>query len=224
MIKSVRIFLLVALLLPVCLVAQTSDAGGIGAIGLTADIAPSLSASLSQEVRFNQNLTNFDRAVTTLGVDYTLIRKLLKVGVDYDFMCYNQINYFEIRHRASLGFEGQQKVNEFNFKLRTKLQSTWRDETLGDYKFNPKYVWRNKLECSYTIFGSPVKPFASAEIFCPLNGANGFYMDGYRFIGGAKYRTSEHTTFEFMLRYDQEIQQANPKRILYGGLGWYYSF
>lgn len=223
MIKPAHILLLIVLLLPVGLFSQISDIGGIGSVNLSADIGPSLNASLSQEVRFNQNFSNFDRAVTTLGVDYTLIRKLLKVGVDYDFMCYNQINFFEIRHRASLALEGQQKLDDFGFKLRTKMQSTWRDETLGDYKFNPKYVWRNKLECTYSIFGSPVKPFLSGEIFCPLNSPHGFFMNGYRIIGGAKYRTSERTTLEFLLRYDQDIQQANPKSILYGGFGWYYT-
>jgi hypothetical protein len=220
--KSILIVCLLALS-PVALLAQTSDAGGIGTIGLSKDIGRLLSASVSQEVRFNQNFTSFDRSLTSLEFDYTLIRNLLKVEAGYDFIYQNQVDYYEFRHRAGLGLSGQLKMYSFNFKLRTKVQSTWRDELRGDYKFNPKYVWRNKLECSYTIFGSPVKPFASAEVFSPLNSAAGFYMDGYRATIGAKYRTSAHVTWEFLLRYDHDIQQANPKSIFYTGVGWYYN-
>jgi hypothetical protein len=209
-------------LFPVALFGQTSDAGGIGAISVSKDFGRFVTASASQELRFNQNYTNFDRSLTSVGLDYTILSKLLKAEAEYDFICQNQIGYFEIRHRVALGLSATAKSYSFYFKLRTKLQSTFRDETRGDYKFNPKYVWRNKFECSYTIFGSPVKPFASAEVFCPLNSVHGFFMDGYRATAGVKYRTSAHVTWEFLLRCDQEIQQANPKRIFYTGVGWNY--
>jgi hypothetical protein len=216
------LFLILASVFPALLFAQSIDAGAIGTIGVTKDIGRFMTANASQELRFNQNLTSFDRSLTSLGLDYDLIRKLLKAEIEYDFIYKNQIDYYEVRQRASLGLSTQVKFNSLNFKFRTKAQSTWRDETRGDYKFNPKYVWRNKLECTYTIFGSPVKPFVSGEVFCPLNGSNGFFLDGYRAIAGAKYRTSAHTTLEFQVRFDQEIQQASPKSIFYGGIGWYY--
>ena len=224
MVKLVKPILVgcILALFPVALFGQTNDVGGIGAINVSKDLGRFMTASASQELRFNQNYMNFDRSLTSVGLDYTLISKLLKAEAEYDFIYQNQIDYFEFRHRAALGLSGTMKSYSFNFKLRTKVQSTWRDETRGDYKFNPKYVWRNKLECSYTIFGSPVKPFASAEVFCPLNSSHGFYMDGYRATVGARYRTSAHVTWEFMLRCDQEIQQANPKRVFYTGVGWCY--
>lgn len=225
MIKSCQrfLFLLITLFASVFMYAQTSDAGAIGSVDISTDIGPLMSANVSQEIRFNQNLTSFDRSMTSLGLDYSLIRKVLKAELGYDFIYQNQINLYEFRHRASFALAAQYKLDSYSFQLKTKAQSTWRDESRGDYKFNPKYVWRNKLECTYTIFGSPVKPFVSGEVFCPLNGGNGFYMNGYRAIMGAKYRTSAHTTLEFMIRYDQDIQQSNPKSIVYGGFGWNYT-
>ncbi len=110
----------------------------------------------------------------------------------------------------------------WELELRTKGQATLRDETKGDYKYNPKYVWRNQLELSYTIFGSPLKPYISAEIFCPLQSKYGFYMDGFRAILGLKYRVSQRNSIDFRLRFDQDIQQANPLSMVYGVVGWNY--
>jgi len=207
---------------PHFLSAQTNDAGAIGSLSVSKDIGRNMGATVEQEFRFNQNISSFDRSLTSVGVDYSIIKKLLKAEANYDLIYQRQDTYFEFKHRASASLSAQMKYNSFGFKLRTRGQSTWRDESRGDYKFNPKYVWRNKLECEYTIFGSPVKPFVSGEIFCPINGANGFFMDGYRAVIGAKYRTSARTTLEFLLRYDQEVQVSNPKTMLYGGVGWNY--
>lgn len=222
--KVFPILLLVSIgwITPIFSFAQTRDLGVIGSLALSKDFGRSWSTKVEQELRFNQNLSTFDRSLTSIGVDYSLIRKLLKVGVDYDFICQRQNEYFEIRHRSSVAFATSVSYSSFDFEFRTRAQATWRDETRGDYKFNPKYVWRNKLECSYTIFGSPIKPFLSGEIFCPLNSENGFYMDSYRATLGLKYRISLHTSLQFLLRYDQDVQQPNPKSILYAGVGWNY--
>lgn len=224
MLKIIRIIIFAFLIwaYPGFLTAQTSDAGAIGTLSLSKDLGRRLGATVEQEFRFKQNVSSFDRSLTSVGVDYTIIKKLLKAEVNYDFIYQRQDTYFEFRHRGSASLSAQTKYDAFGFKLRTRAQSTWRDENRGDYKFNPKYVWRNKLECEYTIFGSPVKPFVSGEVFCPLNSGNGFFMDGYRAVVGAKYRLSSHTSLEFMLRYDQDVQVSNPTSILYGGIGWSY--
>lgn len=202
--------------------AQSNDIGAIASISLLKDISEKWDAKLEQEFRFNNNLTLFDRSLTSIGLNYSIIRKLLAVELDYDFIQQRQNEYFELRQRSSVALSIQKKVNAFELELRTRGQAIWRDESRGDYKFNPKYVWRNKLECTYTIFGSPVKPFISAEMFCPLNTASGFYMDGVRATTGFKYRINQRTSMSFLVRYDQDIQQANPKSAFYGGVGWNY--
>jgi len=224
MAKIFPILLLISigLVLPGFLFAQTSDMGGIGSLSLSTDLGRSWDAKLEQELRVNQNFRMLDRSLTSIGVDYTIIKKLLKASLDYNFIYQRQNEFYEIRHRSSAALAAQLSISSFDLELRTKGQATWRDESKGDYKFNPKYVWRNKLECAYSIFGSPLKPFLSAEIFCPLNSENGFYMDSYRVIAGAKYKFSKHISLEAFLRYDQDIQQPNPHNIVYGGIGWNY--
>lgn len=222
----ILIFALCAFLVPTHSLAQTSDAGAIGTIGLTAKIGRNLGAKVEQEVRFNQNVTSFDRSLTSVGLDYTLIKKVLKAQVDYDFIYQSQfkkeIHFYEIRHRASAALAVSHNLNAFEFELKTRGQGVWIEETVKTYKVNPRLIWRNKIECAYTIFGSPLKPFVSAEVFCPLNNERGFYMDGFRLVAGAKYRISTHVSIQPFVRYDQDIQQKNPKQMMYGGFGWTY--
>jgi len=206
-----------------CLVqGQTKDIGAIGSFSLSKDFGRIWSVKMEQELRFNKRLTTYDRSLTSIAVDYSFFRKAMKASLDYDFIHQRQNEIFEFRQRSSFSLSAKYDIDAFEFEFRTRGQSTWRDEKRGDYKFNPKYVWRNKLECAYKIFGSPVKPFISSEIFCPLNSVHGFFMDGYRFTLGAKYRINIRTSMSFLVRYDQDVQQANPKGILYGGLGWNY--
>jgi len=219
---QILLLIIVGSVAPVFSFAQTSDIGAIGSLSVSKDIGRSWGAKVEQELRINQNLGTFDRSLTSAALDYSIISKTLKAAIDYDFIYQNQIDYFEFRHRTSASLTAQKSFHSFNLELRTRGQATFRDESRGDYKFNPKYVWRNKLECTYTIFGSPIKPFISGEVFCPLNSEHGFYMDGYRAVLGAKYRVTKQTSLQFLFRYDQDVQQANPKSMFYAALGWNY--
>lgn len=202
--------------------AQTSDFGAIVSVGLNKKINYKLTAKFEQELRFDNNLRSFDRTLTSVGLDYALIRKVLKAQVDYDFINKNQQDYYQIRQRASLALCYTKAVNSLEFDFKTRAQGMWRDERRGDYKINPRLFWRNKVECTYNIFGSPLKPFASAEVFCPLNSRNGFYMDGCRLVAGAKYRFTSRISTQLYFRYDAVIQEAYPIQLFYTGVAWTY--
>jgi hypothetical protein len=204
------------------LIAQSPDLGLITSMSLSKNIGRDLGVKFEQELRFNQNLTAYDRSLTSIKLDYSIFRKLIMAEIEYDFVHQRQTDIFEFRHRTSLGLSTFIEYNSLEFEFRTRGQATWRDENRGDYKFNPKYVWRNKLECAYKIFGSPLKPYISGEVFCPVNSPYGFYMDGFRIAAGAKYRINSRNSIQLFVRYDQDVQQPNPKAIMYGGVGWNY--
>ena len=196
----ILLLVLVGILFPSFSFAQSNDIGAIGSISLSKDFGEKWDAKIEQEFRFNNQLTVFNRSLTSIGVNYLIIRNILTAELDYDYIQQRQNDYFELRQRSSVALSTQKKISAFELELRTRGQAIWRDESRGDYKFNPKYVWRNKLECVYTIFGSPLKPLISAEIFCPLNGTNGFYLDGIRVTTGLKYRINQRTSMSFLLR------------------------
>jgi hypothetical protein len=64
--------------------AQTSDFGTIGSVSISKDFGRSWSAKAEQEIRFNQNSSLYNRSMTTIGLDYSLLKKVLKAELDYD--------------------------------------------------------------------------------------------------------------------------------------------
>lgn len=224
--KRTIILLVFFLFFTTAIFAQLHDAGGIGCIGVSKNIGNFTKLGLEQELRFDRGLSSLQRSATSLSADFTIVRRLLKAEIDYS-LHYRRENekQYEYRHRFSAGFVVQQRYARFIFKLRTRGQATLRNENRGDYKYNPKYVWRNRLQIEYNIRKSPFRPYVSAEIFCPINSDYGFFMDAYRIVAGTTYSLSKRSELDFQIRYDQDIQVASSSpNILYGGVGWSYSF
>lgn len=203
--------------------AQLSDFGTVGTISLSKDIYRNVGVSVEQELRFDQLSTSLNRSATSFGVDFALVRRFVSAQIDYDLL-YRRNNdaFYEFRHRSSLGLLVQYKCSGFNYRFRTRMQTTYKIENHGGKTFYPRYVWRNKLELRHPIFGSPLAPYLYGEMFCPINSIDGFYMDGYRVVLGTRYKVSKRNDIDFQLRFDQKIQQANPKNILYCCVGWDY--
>lgn len=222
--KYIFLVLLFCAVIPVGVVGQLQQVGGIGSFSLSKEFGPNLELGAEQEFRFDRNFTSLSRSSTSIGADYVIVRKILRAQLNYD-LHYRRNNdeRYEFRHRVSAGFLTQQKVGRFNFRWRTRMQMTYRNENTGDYSYNPKYVWRNRLEVNYDIRKSPFRPYVSAEAFCPLNSDYGFFMDSYRLIAGMKYDVNRQNSLNVSLRFDQDIQQAKPENILWLNVGWSYS-
>lgn len=208
----------------VSLCAQLSDVGTLASISLSKDLNRYMGATVEQELRFDQLSTSLNRSATSIGADISLIRRILRAQFDCDLLYRkNKDTSYEFRHRSSIGLLAQYKYNSLNYRLRTRMQATLRDENRGDYKFNPVYVWRNRFELRYDIFGSPFTPYLYGEMFCPVNTSYGFFMDGYRISFGTKYKVSKRSDIDFQLRFDQKIQHPDPENILYCCVGWNYN-
>ncbi len=202
--------------------SQTQDAGGIASLAVSKSYGRNWGFKLEQEFRFNQNYSTYNRATTSLKATFNFLPKLLKAEGEYALIHQNRISYCEIRQRGSFGLSGKIEFRPFDISFTSKVQSTWRDNRTGYYKFNPKYVWRNKLECAYTIFGSPFKPYISGEVFYPVNTQYGAFIDGVRGIIGGEYRLNRRSSIELFYRIDQDIQKSNPLTMHYTGIGWQY--
>jgi hypothetical protein len=97
------------------LCAQTSDFGIRFGAELSKKLTKKIELQLEEEVRFNQNVSAFDRSMTTLGGSYAL-NKMFKAGLFYTYICANNQNdgYYESRHRLGGRIQAAQKVNRFN--------------------------------------------------------------------------------------------------------------
>ena len=200
--------------------AQIGDFGAIGEVKFSKELSRVVEISVGQELRFNQFATSLSRSATSLESDITIIDKVLRANFEYKLLFNRENGIYETRHRTSAGLLMLYNYNQFKFRLKTRLQSTYRDVETGEFKFNPRYVWRNNLELRYDIFGSRFTPFAYAESFCRLNSINGFYLNSFRLGAGTKYRLSQFNTLNLELRFDQDIQVPNPDNIVNLNVGW----
>jgi hypothetical protein len=179
---------------------------------LTKDLNRFFSLGMEEEVRLIDNNIGFDRNITSLGLDYSLFDKRVKVGAYYAFIyLYNNDYLFEPRHRYYFNLSYKQPLGAFTLSWRGRLQGTCRDENRGEYKINPKYIMKNKFEAEYTIFGSPWKPYLSCDLSTSLNDpVLGYELGRTRYQGGVSWRLDRTTYLDFFLRYDRYLSGKDP--------------
>lgn len=202
--------------------AQTFDTRGLLGAEYEMKIMKGWHWGTEAEVRFDQNFTHYDRLKLSVGTDYTFWKKRVKVGVAYDFLNYQQEDYFENRHRVGLRLSYTQKFQQCKISYRALFQSTFRDERRGDYKFNPKTYMRNRLAFTYNFPSQPLKLYASEEFWWRLYHPENKIIDATRTIVGVEYDINKHQSLDFYLSMDDEVQVSNPKHTL--SLGVVYSY
>ena len=224
MLKYWVFIVLLLLSLPLLGQERETDAGGIFSVQLNKDLNKRTSISLDEEVRLLSNNTGFERFTSGVGIEYNIIKKL-KAGVFYNFMyMYNNNFLYEIRHRYYVNLSYKQKIDrKISLTLRTRFQGTNRDETRGEYKTNPKYVLRNKLEADYNIPGSRWNPCFSVEATNSLNDPLGNEIYRLRFQGGTTWRLDRTTYLEFFVRWDEYTVMPDP-RVVWIGVGYIAKF
>ncbi|MDR1809020.1 MAG: DUF2490 domain-containing protein [Prevotella sp.] len=170
-----------------------------------------------EEVRLLDNEVHFDRSVTTVGIDYSLFDRKLKLGAYYAFLyLYNSDRYFEPRHRYYFNVSYKESFEPFTFSWRGRVQGTCRDESTGEYKINPKYVMKNKFQVDYAIWGRPWTPFISCDLYNDLNNPKGNYLTRIRYQAGVSWRLNRTDYLDFFARYDHELDRRDPLRFSVG--------
>ncbi|MDR1683797.1 MAG: DUF2490 domain-containing protein [Candidatus Symbiothrix sp.] len=175
---------------------------------------------VEDEVRFLDNSIGFERNITTLGLDYSLLNRKLKIGTYYAFLyLYNNDRLFEARHRYYFNLSYKESIDQWTFSWRGRWQFTHRDENHDEYKINPKQVLKNKFQIEYSILGKPWEPFISCDLYNDLNNPKGNYLTRIRYQGGATWRLNQTDYMDFFARYDHYLDAREPA-ILSFGLGW----
>jgi hypothetical protein len=176
-----------------------------------------LSLSIEEEARLISNNTGFDRSVSSLGANYTLIDKKLKTGIYYAFIyLYNNDYLYEPRHRIYLNVLYKETFEPFVFSWRGRMQSTYRNENRGTYRVNPKYILKNRLQAEYLIWGLPWKPVLACELSRDLNDPESNALTRIRYQGGVSWRLNRTDYLDFFLRFDYYTASKDPNVIFMG--------
>ena len=199
---------------------KETDAGAILSAEINKSFKKRFDLTFAEEVRFITNTIGFERSVTTLGIDYTLWKKKLKMGVYYDFIYhYNKNRLFEARNRYYYNLSYKQAFESFTLTWRGRIQGTYRDENRDSYKINPKYVLKNRLQLEYSIFGKPWKPSVSCEISNELNNPMGNKVIRMRYEGGVTWRMNRTEYLDFFIRYGRQFD-FRDSHVFYIGTGY----
>lgn len=198
---------------------RNKDFGVIASAEVSVGVARNVGLTLEEELRFENNCTQFDRWLNSLGIDYTFWHGRMKVGVTGDYIRrHNEDRYFENRYRAGVQLTYSETYRRFKFSLRTKLLSTFRDETTGDYRVNPKMNWRNRLQVSYQMPNSRFKYSLSAELHWLVNDPKNNIIDNLRTVASVDYRLTRRQYLSAFVRMDNDFQVKEPTDRLYLGL------
>ena len=182
---------------------KETNLGASLSLELEKDLSRYFSLNMEEEVRLINNNKGFDRSVTSLGLDYALFNKKVKIGAYYAFIyLYNNDYLFEPRHRYYLNLSFKQPIEQFTLSWRGRLQGTYRDENRGEYKINPKYIMKNKFEVEYAVWGRPWKPYVSCDLSTELNDPKGNDLTRIRYQGGTSWRLNRTDYLNFFVRFD----------------------
>lgn len=204
---------LLLLLIPACVSAQSDDFGIWTNIEAKTAILPGLDALVEGDFRTRDDLGTIDRWSLSGGLSYR-IWPFLKVGGDYYFIRFNhEKRGWETGHRYGLYATGTYKWNRFSFSLREKYQHTYREGvSSGKKRANPKDILRSRMQVSYNIRKSGFNPYASVELFHTLNAPQSNGLEKARYTIGTEYKLNKRNAFRCYYRYqdskdDDDIDQ-----------------
>lgn len=182
-----KIITVFAVLIPLSVYGQTLDytettptfeTGARFALGLEKDIIPkTLTLSLDEQLRVNDNFSHFQRSYTSAGLDYK-IAPWLKAGLSYSLIANNSTsNGWGLRHRGAFALTETVKSGRLKVAFREKIQATYKGGSVNLYQ-SPQTSWalKTRAKVSYNLPASHFTPYLSAESRVLLNGVNPAYF------------------------------------------------
>lgn len=205
--------------------AQSFETGATAAVEYDYRILKGWHVSAEGELRFDHNFTHYDRMKLEAQTSYTCWGKRLKIGMAYNFLNYHdrEQQLFDNRHRIKGFVTLAPKFGDWKLAYRAMVQSTFRDERRGSYKFNPKTYMRNRLQVTWSVPRQPLKLYVAEEFWWRLYKPGDNIIDQLRTTAGVEYSFDKRQALDLHLRFDQEVQVRHPEMFLSIGVGYSFS-
>ena len=219
-----RKWLIIVLLLPMSVMGlaqseRTTDFGGIVSAEASVALPANFGLSAEEELRFNNDFSQFDRWLNSVGVDYTCWHNRMNIGLTADYIRrHNDKGYFENRGRLGVQVTYSEEYRRFKFTVRSKVLGTFFDERTGEHRVNPRFYWRNRLKVTYQPMNSRWKYALSTELFWLTNDPKKSGVDNLRTVLSVDYRLSRRHYLSAFARVDNELGVKAPVDLFYVGL------
>lgn len=203
--------------------AQVNDAGLWTSYSLEKKLSQAWSASFSQELRLNENMSEAGTFFSDAGVTYKF-NKRVKLSFNYRYSDKrNMDDSYSQRHRFYVDVTMREKLKPFIFTGRIRFQQQFEDIFTSENGLVPQRYIRPKLTCKLDL-DKAFAPFISAEYFNPMTCDRTFYLDKSRYMAGIDYQISSSGTLELFYLIQSELNQKNPLTDYVVGLGYSLEF
>lgn len=203
--------------------AQVKDAGLWLSLNAEKKITSKLSATLSQEFRMNENITELGTAFTEAGIEYKIFKKGF-VGLSYRFIQKRKVDdFYSLRHRINVDAGYRFKVTRMSLTVRERFQTQYSDVNTSPEGHIPEYYLRSKLTFKYNL-EKKYTPFMAAELFYQLNNAKGNEIDNIRYSAGFDYEINKLHSLEVFYLINKEVNVNDPWTEYIIGIGYKYAF
>jgi len=200
---------------------QNRDASLWTSVGFEAKLVKRLSVNISQEFRFNENISELGTAFTDAGMTYKL-NKYFQVAANYRFTQKRRTdNYYSFRHRFYVDIKYSKKLKPFEISIRSRLQDQYADIGRASDGGVPEYYLRNKLKLNWDT-KKAYSPYLSIELFSPLAYPHDIAFDNIRSSAGIEYAFTKHQKADLYYMIQKELNVSSPKTDFIVGLGYYY--
>jgi len=201
--------------------AQVNDAGLWTSVKVETKVVKGLNASIIQEFRFYENITELGAYYTEAGLDYK-INKHFQVEVNYRFTHKRKVeNYYSIRHRFGIDLKYSKKIKPFELKYRVRFQDQYTDIGRSKDGGIAEYYLRNKLSLQWDL-KKAYTPYVSVELFSPLNYPRFYAFDNIRSIAGIEYAFTKHHKLDLYYMIHKEVNVSQPYTYYVFGIGYIY--
>jgi len=202
---------------------QSKDAQLWTSINLDKKINRAFSLSLSEEIRFTDNISEIGTQFTDLGITWKL-HKNWRLSGNYRFTNKRRLDdSYSKRHRYYFDLVYRKKFDKLNLSLRTRFQSQYADVNSSETGKIPEYYSRNKISLKYEI-NKKYTPYLTTELFTPLFTTEGFYLDNVRYSAGIEYSFNKRSSLDLFYMIQQEYNKSRPETDFVIGLGYNHSF
>ena len=204
--------------------SQEEDAGLWTSVDIQKKLSSNSTLSFSEELRFNENISQLGTAFTEIGFSHKIIKRLTG-SIAYRFIQVRQLDdSYSTRHRLFIDLAYRVKYKKIIFTLRERLQSQVKDVQSSDADLSPQYTsLRNKLTVKYDT-DKKYTPWIACEMYYQLSNPDGNEIDNMRYSLGVDYKFNKKNSITLSYLINQEVNVNNPLTSYIVGVNYSYSF
>jgi hypothetical protein len=203
--------------------AQVNDAGLWMSINAEKKITPAFIVSLSQELRFSENITLLGSYYSDAGIAYK-INKNIHFSVNYRYINKRKKDFsYNMRHRYYFDLSIRKKIKPVALQFRSRFQGQYNKIYEISDSDEPSYYIRNKLTIKIDLDKNYI-PFIYSEISTTLNNPGGNYLDMVKYCAGVEYRINRMQGIELFYLFQRQYNVENPVSDFIIGIEYNWSF